>query len=196
MCNVVKTATVGNERLDIVLDENTCNPRDEYDHACTFFFYHRRYTLGDEKPYIFNHFDGSLEELEELIEKEYKPVVMKKVYMYDHSGITINTTGFSCPWDSGVIGIAFLSREKALENYGVKRITKSIKERAGKLLDGEIKEYDAYLSGDVYGFRLYKVDDNGNEIEEIDSCYGFYGDNVKENGIADYIRNKALIEAL
>jgi len=41
------------------------------------------------------------------------------------------------------------------------------KERAEAVLDGEVREYDAYLRGDVYGFKAYEG------LEEIDSCWGF-----------------------
>ncbi|GHV34412.1 hypothetical protein FACS18949_10420 [Clostridia bacterium] len=69
-----------------------------------------------------------------------------KLYLYDHSGLTINTTGFPCPWDSGQIGWAYVSHTDI------------------------IKEYDCYLRGECYGFQLLE---NG---MEIDSCYGFLGD--------------------
>lgn len=40
------------------------------------------------------------------------------VYMYDHSGLTINTTGFSCPWDSGLLGWIYASHDKIKEEFG------------------------------------------------------------------------------
>ena len=30
--------------------------------------------------------------------------VFLPLYLFDHSGITMNTSGFSCPWDSGQVG--------------------------------------------------------------------------------------------
>ena len=42
-------------------------------------------------------------ELLQLLEQSGKFVILS-LYLYDHSGITMNTTGFSCPWDSGQVG--------------------------------------------------------------------------------------------
>ena len=39
-------------------------------------------------------------ELFSLVE-QMEGMVILPLYLYDHSGITMNTTGFSCPWDSG-----------------------------------------------------------------------------------------------
>ena len=53
---------------------------------------------------------------------------------------------------------------------------------AKKILEGEVETYNQYLTGDVYGFILEKPDG-----EHIDSCWGFYGDNIETNGILDNI---------
>jgi hypothetical protein len=65
--------------------------------------------------------------------------------------------------------------------WGVKRVTKKFKEIATSCINYEVKEYEQYLTGDVYGFQL--TDQNGNEIS---SCWGFYGD-VSTNGILDHL---------
>lgn len=90
------------------------------------------------------------------------------VYMYDHSGLTVNTTGFSCKWDSGLLGWIYASHDKVKEEFGA--VTPETIEKVEKLLAGEVKDYDHYLTGQCYGFRLYKKE------EEIDSCWGFLGD--------------------
>ena len=53
---------------------------------------------------------------------------------------------------------------------------------------GQVEEYDHYLTGEVYGFTLYE---NG---EETDSCWGYYGDDLTQNGILD--EGPGLTEAL
>jgi hypothetical protein len=43
-------------------------------------------------------------------------------------------------------------------------------------LIGEVKTYDDYLTGNVYGYKV--IDEQGNEE---DSCWGYYGeDSIKE----------------
>ena len=62
----------------------------------------------------------------------------------------MNTTGFSCPWDSGQVGWVFVSKKKVREEYGVKRITESLVEKVTEILKGEVKTYDMYLTGELY----------------------------------------------
>ncbi len=131
--------------------------------------FHKRYALGD-KNHGYNFRDyNSYAELKQAITKKEKPLIILPVYMYDHSGITINTTGFSCPWDSGQIGFIFVSKKKVKEEYTKKRISKQLVERVKTVLINEIEVYDQFLRGDVYG---YIIENNG---ERIDSCWGFYG---------------------
>jgi hypothetical protein len=42
-------------------------------------------------------------------------VCIKDLYLYDHSGITISTSPFSCGWDSGQVGFIYLTRQKCEE---------------------------------------------------------------------------------
>ena len=88
--------------------------------------------------------------------------------MYDHSGLTVNTTGFSCPWDSGLLGWIYAPHDKMKEEFG--EVTPETIKKAEKLLDGEVKDYDYYLTGQCYGFKLYE------NAEKVDSCWGFLGD--------------------
>jgi hypothetical protein len=91
--------------------------------------------------------------------------------MYDHSGITIRTSPFSCPWDSGQIGFIYATPERIREFYGVKRITAKVKADVLKHLHGEIETYDKYLTGEVYRYLI--IDPDGNDV---DSCSGYYSE--------------------
>jgi hypothetical protein len=53
-------------------------------------------------------------------------------------------------------------------------------------LIGEIKVLNQYMTGDVYGFRAFNVVDNELDESTEDSCWGFYGDDEKENGMEDH----------
>ena len=74
------------------------------------------------------------------------------------------------------------------------------KEVAEYYMNNEVEVYDQYLRGDVYGFKLTKtvveqemcphcgeVIREYEDKEEVDSCWGFYGDCLEENGILDNI---------
>ncbi len=105
-----------------------------------------------------------------LFERAQKRAVILPLFLYDHSGITMNTTGFHCPWDSGQVGYIYVTLENIRREHSVKRVPQLLRERIAKHLIQEVKVYDHYLTGNCYGFVVEKDD------EEIDSCWGFLGD--------------------
>lgn len=125
---------------------------------------------------FFNEYDQNKWELvREHFDRLY---LSKPLYLYDHSGITISTGRFSCPWDSGLIGWIYVSREDLAKAYKDVPADEVI-ERATAVMDGEVQAYDWYLQGQVWGFEIVdvRVCDLGHEHEEVtDSCWGFSGD--------------------
>jgi hypothetical protein len=115
----------------------------------------------------------SAPDLKALAEKAH---IIKPLYLYDHSGIRMSTDSFigraqHAEWDSGQVGWIYASYKDIEKEYG--SLNPETIERADRLLDSEVKTYDAYISGQCYGFQLYK------DGEEIDSCWGFLGDTDK-----------------
>lgn len=110
-------------------------------------------------------FDGMLEELSEYENFDTsdlpESIFYENLYLYDHSGITMNTTGFSCRWDSGQIGFIYATKQK-LEEERIPDFSACLKD--------EVKTYDQYITGDVYWHSV--TDKDGNESF---SCGGFYG---------------------
>lgn len=167
MSEVIQTKNVAGYTINIVRDNNPISPRYD-DNLGTMVCFHNRYDLGDKHKYNhkdYNNWDG----LKRAIIRNENPCVILPIYMYDHSGITINTTGFSCPWDSGRIGFIFASKEKVRKEFGVKRIDSKLKTRVEEQLIGEVETYDQFLRGDVYGFEILDENDN-----HIDSGWGYY----------------------
>lgn len=131
-------------------------------------------------------------------------ILIKAINMYDHSGITVSTSNcypYNDYWDSGIVGFIYVTKKKIFEECG--DITEeNWKERADKYLEGEMETYDQYLRGDVYGFKLTKIvmqqdkcphcgeviREYEEEVED-DSCWGFYGDCLEDNGILDNLGN-------
>ena len=146
--------------IEIVQDADAGNPREEFDNMGEILYVSNRYTLGDRQ--------ATKEEIDKITRD--KNELWLPVYAYIHSGTRINTTGFSCPWDSGQCGIIHMSKKAAVHEYGVKYATKSVCAKALKYMCGEIETFDQYLNGDVHGYRV--IDEHG---EELDSCWGFYG---------------------
>jgi hypothetical protein len=150
--------------ITIEQDQEASNPRTEYDNFGTMVCSHKRYTLGDKTDYRHSDF-STWAELQAKIEEDNDVFVLLPVYMYDHSGITISTSPFSCSWDSGQIGFIFCTNKQVAEE-------KWSKEEAVQCLIGEIETYDQYLRGDVWCFAIHNPE---NYDEVLESCCGFFG---------------------
>ncbi len=186
----------GDYTIRIDPDHDAESPR-EWDNLGTMVCWHNRYTLGDgdhgfESPQVFIHVISGLyseEATEDLTESQYnlceavatKENIILPLYLYDHSGITMNTTGFSCGWDSGQVGYIYVSREQVLKEYNWKVLSQKRREQIEKYLTGEVETYDKFLTGQVYGFNIDRTDPDGEE-EHVDSCWGFFGDELDDNG--------------
>lgn len=161
--------------IEVHYDHDPQSPR-EWDNLGTMTCLHGRYTLGDSHDFKEAH------EIEQHIKAE--KAVSLPLYLFDHSGITMNTTGFSCPWDSGQVGMVYVSREKLLEEHKWKRLTKKRIKQVETWLKGEVETYDAFISGQVYGYILKDADG-----EETDSCWGYFGQDYMVDEV------KSLIDA-
>ena len=60
---------------------------------------------------------------------------MLPLYLYDHSGITMNTTGFNDRWDSGQVGFIYTTKDRVTELMGEKNVTKDWKTRASEIMN-------------------------------------------------------------
>jgi len=189
--------------IKVEYDQDPCNPRTDWDSAGVMCCWHSRYNLGDMedgRP-ISKNYQEPIDLLYELAgidrseyqDKQYeetggyddmdradlfkaieeKGTIIKGLYLYDHSGITISTSSFSCRWDSGQIGWIYITKDK-IEAEGW------TPEQANNYLDGEVEVYDNYLTGEVYGFTIEDADEN-----HVDSCFGYYGDDGKEDMIKE-----------
>jgi len=166
---LVEQFTHNDRTIEIHTDEDAVNPRKDFDHLGKILYNSSRYVLGDE--------EADTEEIEEITKSN---AIWLPVYAYIHSGVTINTTGFHCPWDSGQCGIIYVTREDALREYGRKRMSKKLVEQVENLLRSEIEEFDMYLRGEVYGYEIKDKEDSC-----WGSCWGFYGlDYCKEQAKA------------
>lgn len=168
--------------LKLIQDESPQNPRTEFENLGTMACFHRRYDLGDTKHGL------SIPEVKD-ISKSTKYFSLP-LYLYDHSGLTISTSPFSCPWDSGQIGVIFVSKAKVRKEWSIKHISEKLRVKVMECLRAEVETYDQYLTGDTWGYVI--EDKNGNHIE---SCFGFYGSEyVKKEGLGvlNYLAEKQL----
>jgi hypothetical protein len=183
-----ETKTVGKYKIEIFPDEDARSPRVDMDNLGTMVCFNSRYRLGDKHNYSIDDYE-SWDELESDIIKTEKVAVILPLMIYDHSGITMYVGTSGDRWDSSFVGFIFISKEKARKEYGWKNITKARKQKLEEYLRGEVKTYDQYLTGDVYGFRITDTDTE----EEVDSCWGYYGEDYcmeDATGIVEYMVEK------
>ena len=196
--NMSTEKRIENYLIEVIQDESPESPR-EWDNLGTMICFHGRYNLGDKHDYRSGDYSGWDEQRKD-IEKNENVCVILPLYLYDHSGITMKTSPFGCNWDSGQVGWIVVSKENVRKEFGVKRITKEIIEKVTNILEGEVKTYDQYLTGEIYGYKIYKVTECelGHEHkEELDSCWGFYGEEecmTEGEGIVDYYLTKVLVQ--
>lgn len=186
-------------RLRIVIDEVPEDPR-RWDNLGTMVCWHRWYALGDERPERIDEYSSWDEWFEGEVGDPDDYVVLP-LYLYDHGGITMNTRGFSCPWDSGQVGLIYCSKDRFRKETGYTEDELFGEEdRAAEMLRNEVEIYDQYLRGDVYGYILekkHKCACCGNiEYEEIEAVYGFYGTDWRENGLLDHISQYGIVDEL
>lgn len=198
--------------LSFYIDNDSEDPR-SWDPLATMLCWHRNYSLGDK-----NKYDSIEDVLRDLCEQynldvdtifEYKDtentpkqrdrrimedlkehVCIKFLYLYDHSGITISLDDFRDPWDSGIVGVIFMDKETTLENFpNADDINWYV--IAEEHLRDEVREYDQWITGDIYGYTLEKVTTceccGSEERETIDSMGGFYGNDILSNGMLEYL---------
>ena len=144
-----------NYKLTIKQDEFPENPRTFYDHMAVMVCFHRNYKLGDKHDYKQSDYNN-WDELEKAIKSENEIAVIEPLYLFDHSGITISTTPFSCRWDSGRVGLIYITKEVMREMFNIKKVTKKWLQKASEIIKGEVKEYDDYITGNVWSFFFRK----------------------------------------
>lgn len=137
----------------------------------------------------------------EEFEKHYLAL---PVYLMDHGGISMSTGSFGDPWDSGQVGFIFISKKKALETWEYKEWCPKVEAKAKACLKEEVKIYDQFLTGDVYGFQIECYDMcfeqvapedvcwDSVEWESVDSCWGFFGADIEHSGMWDAILGDAV----
>jgi hypothetical protein len=159
--------------------DNPPNPLEKFDGFTVMHCFHDKYQLGDENPYLRSNYNSWEEFRKEIIRNEGSCAILP-LYLYDHSGITINTTGFNCSWDSGQVGWAYIPFKKAYEQCGWKRVTCRRLTQMYDWIRSEVAYYDNYLIGNVYEYEI--IDETGHPL---DSCSGYYGYDHEQSGLLE-----------
>lgn len=213
--------------LEIWNDQDLQDPRhNDFEPLTTMFCFHNRLLLGDRRARswdeaadclitFFNEKrkEASLELLESYVHKAeelsespdgfverlaffLKPlgILVKPMYLYEHSQIVVS--GSRVGRYPSPVGFVIAEKDRILDETGCTE--DRWEEKAETVIEREIEEYGYYFSEEVYGFTLYEKD--GDDWKEIDQLVGFYGSDLKRNGILDYangleeaIKNKSYV---
>lgn len=149
---MIKEFTYRNHLVRVYHDECDDNPC-EWDNLGIIVSFHRRVNFTTKSaPRINANNFSSLNEIQKHLIKEHGAVVILKVYMLDHSGISLSTVPFNDPFDSGTLGFIYTTRERILSSYAKKRLSKSLRDQVTRDLAGEIDTLNQYTSGEVYAY--------------------------------------------
>ncbi|TCK01332.1 UNVERIFIED_ORG: hypothetical protein BDK47_11623 [Anoxybacillus amylolyticus] len=93
--------------------------------------------------------DAKNEDLLAIIERH---AFILPVYLYDHNGLALSTSAFSCQWDSGQVGWMYVTHEKILREYGP--LSPGVLQLVESILQNELKRYEDFINGNVFLFYV------------------------------------------
>lgn len=171
--DIVKREDHGDYIVTVYLDPDPehANPRD-WSNLGTMVCGHRHYNLGDVQVT-----SGERWEAPDDV------AVILSLGLIDHSGISMYVGGGAHPadpggWDSGTVGVIYATSADLVREYG--EDTPETRAKADELLRLEVKTYDQYLMGEVYGWVVEKRQpaceccDHTPDPEHVESCWGYY----------------------
>ena len=166
-------------RLRIMVDEYPESPR-EWSNLATMVCGHKHYNLGDEQAERVGEYLSWEDWLEHEVLDFYTTfyndedaVIYLPLYVYAHGGLTMNTVGFDCRWDSGQVGWIYVTKEKLRNETGYS--------------EKELFSTDKHRVPDVgEHVRIAKFGDEWGKVVSIEESLG------KKVFTVDFDSNKAL----
>lgn len=164
-------------RLTIQIDDGGTESPLEHDTAVIFAVLHGRYINPAKSLPNMNHDFTTVEGIEEFIadnKERGEPWAVFPLYMFDHGNTVYecseNGNPFSCPWDSGRVGIIALKKSDVGDPKTYKPYLAQAQQTCAI--------YTAWANGEVYGY----VVDNA-EGDNVDSCWGY----IETDGADGYV---------
>lgn len=159
-------------KADIFQDQDAQPPYEYCDMVGTLITWHRRYRFEEQGDQLgYERGQDWLDAVEDDIKAG--KLIYIDVSMLDHSGISLyegSSAHAQDPggWDSGQVGFFYVSKSHWDKTHGGKWRKSIVQE----CLRSELKMWDQYVTGDVYGIVV--TGPNGEENPD-DSCWGFWG---------------------
>lgn len=175
--NAIFKSETGEEfTIEKTFDEFAENPRLDFDHFSHFFTFERQ---SDAHHYIStadwayeNGFSLGNNPNDLISSMERKGFVALPVWRYEHSVVAYRAAMnnlFHCPWDSGMVGIIYASKDEIRKEYKVNRVSSKLIGQVLSLFCSEVESFSSYANGDVYLFSM--IDNEGNLVESVGGVY-------------------------
>ena len=192
--NEIERFTHAGRTVVICADPEASSPRDNDGNLCRIVHWHRESACGDEdvsRQRVRGDFK-SAEAVKEFIEERAKQagdevIAILPVWIYEHSGITLRASAerpgypFTCPWDAGQVGWAYVTMSVALkagcvpgkgwsyvDSADVKHVGVYDKAWFEKAITDEVALFDKWANGGFTGYVV--LDEDG---DHLDSCWGY-----------------------
>lgn len=155
MRDKIETIEYRGKEINTYYDTDAQSPDDWGNDECFIVYDHRDFTV-ERKGYNPDDIFENLQNKKRL----YDGYHVFPLYAYIHSGVSLslgrNSYPFTCNWDTSFKGFVLVKRQKGWS---------WTPNKAEKIAQSVVDEWNDYLSGSVYGYNT----DSG-------SCWGFYGD--------------------
>ena len=160
----IETKRIGKYKIDIEQNEDAQSP-DEWGNDDAFVVYDHSYFYvkreGFDPTEIFDHTNNNGKMF-------YDGYHVFPLYAYIHGGVALSVGDHNFPdarWDVSMKGFVLVKKTKGWTWR---------KDKAFKVAESITEEWNQYLRGDVYGYKVTSEDDEFDDV--IESCWGFYGD--------------------
>lgn len=161
----VETIEYKGYKIEIVQDECGENPRDSSDPLGTIFYWHRQYRLGGKRDINATHAYPDSDPAE-VVRGLADGGEVLPLYCRDQDCALQTRLGTRAAWPH--VGYIYCPKDKIRAEYG--DLSANSRTTARRVLEAEVAEMSAYLTGEVYGWRVV-----GPDGSTVDSCWGYYG---------------------
>ena len=181
-------------KAELIYDQHAANPR-ECDNLGTILIApNKAHWIASRDDVVdtsipfgknpFEHWENLRRE--QLNLKKSDIAIAYPITKYEHGSISLSL-GYKRGWDYTVSGFVYVTKETLRKCFNVKRITKSVCQRAENCLQDELDTLTRWLNGECYGWCIteYALTDDGldwKEVDTLDSCGGYFD---KEQALDD-----------
>ena len=181
--------------IKIVADEDPFNPLED-EEVYNFYTWHNN-AFNKASDWVDSILgDGAFDRQKEKSQENKKSVVGfaydicslldKKgiwalpILMFEHSMVEYYIGNSIDRWDGSVVGFVWAEKETLYDVYGVKKLTKNVKEKVKSVVSSSLKMYTDYANGDVYMAFLYNSQEEYDDDFVEDSICGLYYSNEED----------------